>query len=368
MSNRKGILPQGDGQTLSLSGQTNGSYYQSYSISFMEPWFGGKRPNMLSVGAYYTRTTSISSSYANNYYNYLYSNYYDSNSMYAYADPNTSFQLIGASLGLGKRLNWPDDYFTVYGEMSYQQYRMKNWGQYFIISNGNCNNLSLRVNLSRNSTDQPIFTRRGSIFSLSLNFTPPFSLWDGKDYASMTGYTEEKYKWIEYHKWKFNSKVFTPLTANEKLILMARADFGLVGYFNKHKKSPFETFDVGGSGMSGYSSTYATETVALRGYNDGAVGSQAEAYSRLVMELRYPFMLQPTSTIYGLMFVEGGNAWRDVTKFNPMDIKRSAGAGVRIILPMIGLLGIDWAYGFDKIGNSKDYSGSQFHFVLGQEF
>ncbi len=366
-SNSKGFMPQGDGQSLSLSGQTNGRYYQSYSVSFMDPWFGGKRPNTFSVGAYYSRQTSISSSYANNYYNSLYSNYYDDTSMYAYADPNTSFQVIGASVGLGKRLTWPDDYFTIYGEVSFQQYRMKNW-DYFIVQNGNCNNLSFRVNVTRNSTDNPIYPRSGSIFSLSLNITPPFSLWDGKDYAALKdNYTEEKYKWIEYHKWKFNSKTFTPLI-NNKLVLMTRADFGLLGYFNKDKKSPFETFTVGGSGMSGYSSMYATETVALRGYEDSSLGSQTSAYTRMVLELRYPFMLQPTSTIYALAFVEGGNAWFDVRKFNPMEMKRSAGLGIRIMLPMIGLMGLDWAYGFDKIGNSRDYSGSQLHFIIGQEF
>jgi len=367
MNNRRGIIPQGEGQTLSLSGQTNGSYYQSYSISFMEPWFGGKRPNTLSVGAYYSKTTNISSTYANSYYNNMfYSDPYNQN-MYAYADPNTSFQVLGISLGLGKRLNWPDDFFTIYGELSYQQYKLKNWS-YFIIQNGNCNNASLRIVLSRNSTDNPIFTRRGSAFSLSVSATPPFSLWDGKDYANIADHAEEKQKWIEYHKWKFNSRVFTPLTPDDKLILMARADFGLVGYYNKHKKSPFETFTVGGSGMTGYSSTYAMETVALRGYNDGSVGTQSAAYSRFVMELRYPFMLQPTSTIYGLVFLEGGNAWRDINKFNPLDIKRTAGAGIRIMLPMIGLMGLDWGYGFDKINGTRNNSGQQFHFILGQEF
>lgn len=368
-SSYKGIIPQGEGQQLSISGQTNGRYYQSYSISFMDPWFGGKRPNTLSVGAYYSRYSSISSSYADNYYNYMYSGYYDSNSIYSYADPNTSFEMLGASAGLGKRLSWPDDYFSIYGEVSFQQYRMKNWGNYFIISDGSCNNLSLRFNIARNSTDQPIYPRTGSAFSLSVSLTPPFSLWDGKDYEAMKDeYTERKYKWIEYHKWKFNSKTFTPLSPDNKLVLMTRADFGLVGYYNKYKKSPFETFAVGGSGMSGYSSTYATETIALRGYEDSSLGSQASAYSRLILELRYPLLLQPTSTIYALAFVEGGNAWYDVKKFNPFDMKRSAGVGVRVMLPMIGLLGLDWAYGFDNVGSSSSAGGSQLHFVLGQEF
>jgi len=299
----------------------------------------------------------------------MYSSYYDQNSIYSYADPNTSFEMLGLSGGLGKRLNWPDDYFSIYGEVSFQQYRMKNWGNYFIIPDGSCNNLSLRLTLSRNSTDQPIYPRMGSTFSLSASMTPPFSLWDGKDYEAMKDeYSERKYKWIEYHKWKFNSKTFTALSSNSKLILMTRADFGLIGFYNKYKKSPFETFAVGGSGMSGYSSTYATETIALRGYEDSSLGSQASAYSRLALELRYPLLLQPTSTIYALAFVEGGNAWYDVKRFNPFDMKRSAGVGVRIMLPMIGLLGLDWGYGFDRVGTSRNVGGSQLHFVLGQEF
>ncbi|MCD7972257.1 MAG: outer membrane protein assembly factor BamA [Candidatus Azobacteroides sp.] len=370
-SSYKGIIPQGEGQSLSISGQTNGRYYQSYSISFMDPWFGGKRPNTFSLGGYYSRYSSISSTYANNYYNYLYnSSYYDQSSIYSYADPNTSFEMIGVSVGLGKRLSWPDDYFSIYGELSFQQYRMKNW-DYFIVQNGNCNNFSLRINFGRNSTDQPIYPRRGSTFNLSVALTPPYSLFDGKDYAAMTeeeAYSEKKYKWVEYHKWKFNSKTFTSLSSNDKLILMTRADFGLVGYYNKDKKSPFETFMVGGSGMSGYSSSYATETIALRGYEDSSLGSQQSAYTRLVLELRYPLLLEPTSTIYALAFLEGGNAWYDVKRFNPFDIKRAAGVGIRVMLPMIGLLGLDWAYGFDKINGSSSYGGSQLHFVLGQEF
>ena len=212
--------------------------------------------------------------------------------------------------------------------------------------------------------------------------TPPYSLFDGIDYKTLSEvkptdaeYNEslnKRYKWIEYHKWKFNSKFYTALTDGQKcLVLMTRAEFGLLGHFNKYKKSPFETFYVGGDGMSGYSYSHYTDMVALRGYNNGSLtpyGSEGYAYSRFTLELRYPLMLQNSTQIYALAFLEGGNAWTEVRKFNPFDMKRSAGVGVRIFLPMIGLIGIDWAYGFDKISGYTGAGGSQFHFILGQEF
>ncbi len=382
----KGIIPQGEGQTLVLSAQTNAKYYQSYSVSFMDPWFGGKRPNSLSVGAYYSKQTDINSNYLNNSYGYYdpYSSYYGGGygsnyGNYDYsigADPNKSIQMIGVSVGYGKRLSWPDDYFYVQAELSYQLYKMKDWA-YFIVKDGTANNLSLNLSLNRRSIDNPVYTRTGTDISLSVQLTPPFSLWDGKDYASMkpeegSWYEPgEKYRWVEYHKWKLKAKTFTALAGAETKktpVLMTRAEYGFVGYYNKDKKSPFETFYVGGDGMSGYSSTYATETIGLRGYENGSLGSQASAYTRLALELRYPLILEPSSTIYLLTFVEAGNAWNDLKKFNPFDLKRSAGVGARIMLPMIGLMGIDWAYGFDPINGSRDRSGSQFHFVIGQEF
>jgi outer membrane protein insertion porin family len=387
-STYKGIIPQGEGQTLTLSAQTNAKYYQSYSVSFLDPWFGGKRPNSLSVGAYYSRQTDINSRYLNNSYSggynpYIYNNGY-AGDYSAAADPNKSMQIIGVSAGYGKRLTWPDDYFAVQAELSYQMYTMKDWA-YFKVKNGTTNNLSLNLSLSRRSIDNPIYTRRGTDISLSLQVTPPFSLWDGKDYKNMKlidGYyeSEEKFKWIEYHKWKFKSKTFTSLAGAEVKrtpVLMTRAEYGFVGYFNKYKKSPFETFVVGGDGMSGYSSTYATETIGLRGYENGVISSGvtgsnsnegASIYSRLALELRYPLILEPSSTIYVLGFVEAGNAWNDFKKFNPFELKRSAGFGARIMLPMIGLMGIDWAYGFDRPNSYSARSGSQFHFVIGQEF
>ena len=389
----KGIIPQGEGQTLTLSGQTNGRYYQAYSISFMDPWFGGKRPNTLSVSAYFSKQTDISSnfyrnnsSYYYNPYSYYggyggyggygyggYGNYYGNYNNYELAlDPDKSMMVFGLSAGYGKRLSWPDDYFQFMATLSYQIYKMHDWN-YFLIQNGTSHNVNLEFLLQRSSIDNPLYTRRGSQFALSLALTPPYSLFDNKDYAAMDQYDEQKYKLIEYYKWKFKAKVFTPLapmTVKRTPVLMARAEFGFLGAYNKNKRSPFETFYVGGEGMSGYSSTHPTETIGLRGYENGSLSYNANAYSRLSMELRYPFILEPSSTIYGLAFVEAGNAWEDMKDYNPFNLKRSAGIGVRIFLPMIGLMGIDWAYGFDvpNIQTDGKRSGSNFHFIIGQEF
>ena len=392
--NYRGILPQGDGQTLTVSGQTNAKYYQSYSISFFDPWFGGKRPNSFSISAFYSRQTDISSryyndSYYNNYYNSMYSgyggygmyNYGNYNNYENYYDPDKSIQMWGLSVGWCKRLKWPDDYFTLSAELAYQRYILKDW-QYFPVTNGKCNNISLNLTLARSSIDNPLFPRQGSEFSLSAQITPPYSLFDGRDYkgyyTSTGGITQDNrnklYNWVEYHKWKFKAKTYTALMdyqAHPKcLVLMSRIEFGLLGHYNKYKKSPFETFDVGGDGMTGYSS-YATESVALRGYENSSLtpyGREGYAYTRLGIELRYPLMLETSTNIYVLGFLEAGNAWNDINKFNPFDLKRSAGVGVRIFLPMIGMMGIDWAYGFDKVFGSSSAGGSHFHFVLGQEF
>ncbi len=384
---RRGILPQGDGETFSITGETNGRYYQAYSVSYLNPWFGGKRPNTLSVGAFFSKQTDVSDNYYNSayyqsYYNsYLYGygsngyNYYEN-----YYDPDKYVKILGLSIGWGKRLRWPDDYFSFYAELAYTRYILKDW-EYFLVSNGSCNNFSLNLSLSRNSTDNQIYPRRGSEFYLSCTLTPPYSLFDHKDYKNLANnyYSstyqselQDKYRWIEYHKWKFKSRTYVALTKGSKcLVLMTRVEFGLLGSYNKYKKSPFETFYVGGDGTSGYSTTYATETIGLRGYDNGALtpsGYSGYAYDRFTVELRYPLMLGNSTNIYALAFAEGGNAWANVRKFNPFDMKRSAGVGVRVFLPMVGLLGVDWAYGFDPVFGSRTYSGSQFHFVLGQEF
>ena len=393
-STYKGIIPQGEGQTLTLSGQTNGRYYQAYSISFMDPWFGGKRPNTLSVSAYFSKQTDIADSYLSNYsYGnnpYYYSDNYGGygynnsyfNSMYntyEYAyNPNKYITMFGVSAGYGKRLNWPDDYFQFMATLNYQLYTMKDW-DYFLVQNGTCHNINLELNLARNSIDNPLYTRSGSQFSLSVALTPPYSLFNDKDYAAMSNDNPDKYRFIEYHKWKFKAKIFSPLaplTVKRTPVLMSRVEFGFLGMYDKNKKTPFETFYMGGDGMSGYSSTYATETIGLRGYENGSIAgnggysSYGYAYQRLAMELRYPFLLEPSSTIYGLVFVEAGNAWTDMKDFNPFKLKRSAGVGVRIFLPMIGLMGLDWAYGFDEpnYGSTGKRSGSNLHFIIGQEF
>lgn len=382
-SKRRGILPVGDGEVLALSAQTNGTYYQSYSVNYSTNWFGGKRPIQFSVGAYYSKQTDVSSNYynsayMNNFYNYQYGyGNYNYNSYENYYDPNKSIRLFGVNVGWGKRLTWPDDYFTLSLQLAYQRYMLKNW-RYFIMSNGAANNLNVNVSLNRSSTDNQLFPRRGSEFTASLTITPPWSKWDGKDYrnlandpkaATYSAEQQEKYKWIEYHKWKFKARTFTSLTGGQKnLVLMTRVELGLLGSYNKYKKSPFETYYMGGDGMSGYSTGYAEETIGLRGYENGSLtpyGAEGYAYNRFTLELRYPFLLGNT-TIYGLGFIEAGNAWTDTSKFNPFDMKRSAGLGVRIFLPMVGLMGIDWAYGFDKVYGQK--GGSQFHFILGQEF
>ena len=389
--NRRGILPQGDAQQLELSASTNGRYYQSYNLSFYDPWFGGKRPNSLSVSAFYSRQTDVSSSYYNSsYYNsyysmlYGYGNYNNSyyNNYSSYYDPDKYIQLVGASIGWGKRLTWPDNNFSLSATLSYTRYMLKDW-EYFLITDGNCNNINLTLRLARSSISNNIFPRTGSQISLSVTATPPYSLWDNKDYKYLSSHTsvadadrmknlQEMYRWIEYHKWKLQTRFYTPLSSAQKcFVLMTRFDAGFLGSYNKYKKSPFETFYMGGDGMSGYSYNYYSETIGLRGYDNGCLtpyGYEGYAYSRLGVELRYPVLLQGSTNIYALAFLEGGNAWTDIKKFNPFDMKRSAGVGVRIFLPMVGMMGIDWAYGFDKVFGSTKYAGSQFHFVLGQEF
>ena len=387
----RGIMPIGDGEQLSLSLQSNGSYYSSISGGYSTGWFGGKRPNSFSLSAFYSKQSDISSTYRNsawmnNYYNYYggygsyNSSYYDYTSM---MDDSKYIKLFGVSVGWGKRLRWPDDYFQLSMQLAYTRYMLRDWS-YFIISNGNCNNINLGITLSRTSTDNQLFPRRGSEFMASVTLTPPWSVFDNKNYGALAttetyntdvdrynAELQDKYRWIEYHKWKLKTRTYTALTNGQRcFVLMTRVELGLLGAYNNDKKSPFETFYVGGDGMSGYSSGYAEETIGLRGYENGSLTpyrAEGYAYDRFTLELRYPFMLGNT-TIYGLGFLEGGNAWSEAKKFNPFELKRSAGLGVRIFLPMVGLMGIDWAYGFDKAYTGSSKGGSQFHFILGQEF
>ncbi|MCH5222111.1 MAG: outer membrane protein assembly factor BamA [Muribaculaceae bacterium] len=386
-----GIIPQGEGQTFSISAQTNARYYQSYSISFLDPWFGGKRPNSLSVSAYYSRQTGVNSSFYNNSwanssiwgtglgyypgYTYGYDDYYQ-NSYQNSLDPNKVLQMVGVNVGFGKRLKWPDDYFTFTAELGYNWYYLKNWDYLYYMNNGTSNAIVLGLTLARNSIDNPIYTRSGSTFSLNLQITPPAELFTGKrDWKKLSEENtieskKQLYQWIEYWKLRFKSRTYTPLSTSQQWtpVLMTRFDFGIIGSFNKYLKTPFETFYVGGDGMSG-SYTYATETIGLRGYDNGSLTPwqrDGYAYTRMGLEIHFPLMLQQSTTIYALGFVEGGNAWTSLGEFNPFSLKRSAGFGARILLPMVGLMGIDWAYGFDRVDGVR--GGSHFHFILGQEF
>ena len=401
----RGILPYGDGEQLGFNFQTNGSYYSQISASYGTNWFGGKRPNSFNVSAFYSKQSDISSYYRNNafYNNYYMYSYYGAGSYNNYSynyesmlDDDKTMKVFGVSLGWGKRLRWPDDFFQLSATLGYTRYMLRDWS-YFYINNGNCNNINLGLTLARTSTDNPLFPRHGSEFVASVTLTPPWSLFDNKDYSKLAKNTQsstyqdelqEVYRWIEYHKWKFRSRTFTALTGGSKcFVLMTRVELGMLGYYNKDRRSPFETFFVGGDGMSGYSYGYSEETIGLRGYENGSISYSAAyedmmkgksitsynsyAYDRFTLELRYPFMLGNT-TIYGLGFLEGGNAWTSPKQFNPFNIKRSAGIGVRIFLPMVGLMGIDWAYGFDYVttnqSGARSKGGSNFHFVLGQEF
>ena len=366
-------VPLGDAQNLSLRFQTNGTYYTSLSASFSEPWLFGKKPTSLNMSLYYTRQTN----------SYLAFNVLNNDEY---------MEVYGFAAGIGKRLKWPDNYFVLYNQLSWQTYKLQDWAYQFMFDTGISHNLSYTLSLSRNSTDQQIYPRTGSDFSASLQLTPPYSLmrkndfgkldangkpakvadWRDIDYNQQT--SQDRYKWIEYHKWSFKGAIYTKLVGD--LVLMARAQFGYLGYYNRNwGYSPFEGFRVGGDGMSGYD-TYGSEIVSLRGYENYSLTPQATAdsatgnyyagnvYDKFTVELRYPVILQPQSTIYALLFLEGGNCWSDIRNFNPFQIKRSAGVGVRVFLPMIGLLGVDWGYGFDDPVNG----GSQFHFVIGQQF
>lgn len=354
--------PMGQNQRLSISAQTNGTYYKAFAFSFTDPWLGGHKPNSFTLSAHYS----------------------DQNDAYYVWQTSTQyFRTYGVAAGLGKRLTWPDPYFTFYAEAAYERYSLKNWSS-FIMTNGSANMVSLKLVLSRNSVDQPIYPRRGSEFTASVQFTPPYSLWDGRNYRRLAQTAEDsrlsssvrdqanqtRYRWVEFHKWQFKAQWFQALTNNSNLVLMAKAEMGFLGSYNKYKVSPFERFEVGGDGMSGYN-MYGIDIISMRGYEDGALDPQGNyscAYNKYTVELRYPVILKPSSQIYVLGFLEGGNGFDSWKSFSPFKIKRAAGFGVRLYLPVVGMLGIDWGYGFDAPTGSTSKSGSQFHFVLGQQF
>jgi outer membrane protein insertion porin family len=353
-------IPSGDGQTLSLRAQTNGKYYRAYNISFVEPWFGGKKPNSLSLSAYYSKYTSTD---------------------YITQASDKYMIMTGGSVGLGRRLTWPDDYFSLLNEVSYELYIMHNYNNYnFGFSDGNANNFSFSTTLSRNSTDQFIYPRSGSVYTLKLKITPPYSLFKDIDYSKAS--VSEKYNWMEYHKWTFKTENYTSLIGN--LVIMTRAQFGLLGMFNKQLgHAPFENFDLGGGGMN-FSSYNSSEIVGLRGYEDGSLTPRLDdngnvvqfetnnkagnIYDKFTAELRYPVTLKEQAAIYVLAFAEGGNAWTNIESFNPYILKRSVGFGFRAFLPMFGMLGFDFGYGFDKNAIGSGAHEWQTHFTMGQTF
>ncbi|HOF56425.1 MAG TPA: POTRA domain-containing protein [Prolixibacteraceae bacterium] len=423
-------LPSGDGQTLSLRYQTSGQYYKTASLSFYEPWLGGKKPNSFSLSFSWSRVNFSANKYYQNYYNspygyggyspYGYGGYspygygygYGGYSPYGYGgyspfgysgygsyyggyggyyppyqynyeseDKDESndeiWETLAVGLGYGYRLSWPDDWFAVTHEVSFEHYRLQNMATYFDFLadkegnvNGTSNNLSFRTVLSRNSVDNPLYSRKGSSFSLSLKMTPPYSWFSKTDWSDPAVLNSDKYRWIEYHKWLFKGQSFNALSRNSNLVLRTAFELGFLGYYDQNRQSPFEGFIVGGSGMSGYS-YYGTDYISMRGYKDYSLSYRrngSKMYSKFTMEMRYPVTLKPSATIYALTFLEAGNTNDLFRDYNPFKLYRSAGVGVRIYLPMFGLMGIDWGYGFDKVPWNGEAGGSNFHFVIGQQF
>ncbi|WP_372800600.1 outer membrane protein assembly factor BamA [Lutibacter sp.] len=343
-------LPTGDGQSLSLRLQKS-RYYTTSSFSFTEPWLGGKKPKSLSFSIYNSKQFR---------YNYLTNK----------VDKDQRLNIIGASIGLGQRLKWPDNYFTLSQSISYQLYDLKEYGMAIgnlTLSNGNLNNLAYNLTFARSSAGaNPVFPTYGSDFSIGAKLTFPYSLVNDKDYSSME--LSEKYKWLEYYKVSFKGKWYTALTKD--LVVMTNTEFGILGNYNKELgDSPFERYFVGGDGMASYQLD-GRETIALRGYENGRLSSidGGTVYNKFQLELRYPITLKPSASIYALGFLEAGNSYDGFKNFNPFQLKRSAGLGLRIFMPAFGLLGIDFAHGFDPLPGGTEKSGWQTHFIIGQQF
>ncbi len=363
--------PEGDNQSLTLRIQTNGSYYKSAMFSFTEPWLGGKKPNSLTVSGHISEETD----------GYQLGDIVRKATRY--------FRATGVSVGLGRRLSWPDQYFTLYNELGFTSYNLKNWYDAFLFTDGRSNTFSFRTVLSRNTVNQPIYPSQGSEFTLSLTLTPPYSLFDGKDYKELSEIAADNtdparqkaaqktlYNWLEYHKWSGKAQWYFPLSTDNKLVLMARAEMGYLGSYNPYKISPFEGYDVGGDGMTGYNMVYGTDIIPLRGYGDGmvtptygtATNDYAKVYNKYTVEVRYPLLMQPMSQIYALAFAEGGNAFMSWKDYDPFTLKRSLGVGVRIYLPFVGLIGVDWGYGFDRAVGATKPHGGRIHFMMGMQF
>lgn len=344
-------IPTGDGQKLNLKVQSYGKGYLSYSASFTEPWLGGSKPNSLTLSYYHSLFGNAFTSSASDY----------------------SFQIDGMTIALGKRLKWPDDFFTLRQSINLKRYKLNNYTQIFSFGNGNgrYNTISYNIKFGRNSIDAPIFPRNGSDVSLSLEVTPPYSLFNDKDYSSMSA--QDRFEWMEFHKWKFNGKWYKQLIGD--LVISFRSQYGFLGSYNPDIGTiPFNRYFLGGDGLSGYRNFDGREIIAMRGYSNYSLTPDyykdnnmgGSIYNKNTLELRYPLSLKPTATIYVLGFLEAGNAWMNFDSFKPFDLYRSAGFGVRVFLPMFGMLGIDWGYGFDDVPGMDDANGGQFHFSIGQ--
>lgn len=345
-------IPSGDGQKLSLRFQTYGLGYFSWGFSFTEPWLGGKKPNALSLSYYSSRYRLDKVKYGD--------------------AKGGKFYVDGASIGLGKMLKWPDDYFSLYQSLNYTHYKLEDYpGIFTFTGNGTYHNIFYSIILGRSSEDSPIYPTSGSSVSLQLDLTPPYSLFSKKDYSKMS--LEEKYKWIEYHKWKFKASFFQRIAGN--LVLSARVRVGFLGNYNKQLgTTPFQRFSMGGDGLTGNYGYDGREVIAMRGYANESImpaepdpiASGGTIFNKFTLELRYPITLNQTATIYVLGFVEAGNTWNKFSMYDPYRLYKSAGLGVRVFMPMFGLLGVDWGYGFDKIPGYPGASGSQFHFSINQ--
>lgn len=341
-------LPSGDGQTINLRAQSNGRQFQSYSFSFTEPWLGGKKPQSFTFSVYHNVQTN---GVAKN-------------------DPlRQSLYITGVTVGLGKRLKWPDDYFTIYHGLEFRRFNMNNYPTSFLdFNSGVSRNINYKLVLSRNSTDVPIFPTKGAEVSGTLEITPPFSYFEDKDWANVS--SEEKYAWIEYHKWKFNLDWFTPLGFKNKLVFRTHAEFGFLGAWNDQiGLPPFERFYVGGDGLQNFVID-GREVIGLRGYPNQTITPPGGGalYNKYILEMRFLISPNPNAQIFALGFFEGGNNFNEFYSYRPFELKRSLGGGLRIFMPMFGLLGIDIGYGFDPIPGTIRPSGWQTHFIIGQRF
>lgn len=349
-------LPVGDGQKLSLRAQANGKRYQSYSVSFQEPWLGGKKPQ--SFGISYNH--SVSRRFANSF---------------DLSSPQIgAMQVTGFTLSLGRRVKWPDDYFTLSNSISFLRYTLDNFpfSSRINFSTGIANNATFNTTIARNSVDSPMYPRGGSSISLTTSLTPPYSMFNDVDYQNDPD--EVRFKWVEYHKWMFDAKYYLQLVGD--LVLEARAHMGFLGkYRDNTVLGPFERFQLGGDGLTGTNFLLGTDIIGLRGYENNSLrpvdqgdilSDAGTIYNKFVFELRYPVSLNPSATIYLLTFSEAGGNWNSKVGYNPNKLYKSSGVGVRIFMPAFGLLGIDWGYGYDAAPGKSERSGGQIHFSIGQ--